>query len=252
MSSYQEEELREGLGERLSYYTELGSTNDEALKLARAGRSERAVILAERQLAGRGRRGADWFSGGDSGIAVSLILYPKMARPLWSRLSLVAGLAVAKVLERRHLIAEIKWPNDVLIAGKKVCGILVETEGDAVVIGLGINVGKMELPESLRDSATSLANTSGQDYSREEILLELVSELDRLSERAANDFPDLLSLVRERCWLSGKQIRYTIAGVPGSGRCQGIDDGGELLVSAGGVTRRLIAAELIRVVESFC
>lgn len=249
MSGYLREELGEAFGERLRFYPELGSTNDEALRLARQGCPAGTVILAERQTAGRGRRGSDWFSGEGAGIAVSLILRPTMPRPLWSRLSLVAGLAVAKVLERRHLIAEIKWPNDVLVTGKKVCGILVEAEGDAVVIGVGLNVGAMALPETLTASATSLSAVSGEDFSREDILAALIAEMVRLSQRAGTEFGEMLALIRERCWLAGKTISYQVGGKCHTGLCRGIDDGGELLVESGGVTQRLIAAEVIRVVS---
>lgn len=249
MSGYQQEELVEAFGDKLRFYPELDSTNDEALRLARQGCPAGTVVLAERQTAGRGRRGSDWFSGEGSGIAVTLILRPTMSRPLWSRLSLVAGLAVAKVLERRHLIAEIKWPNDVLVAGKKVCGILVEAEGDAVVIGLGLNVGSMALPESLTAAATSLSEVSGEDFSREEVLVELIAELVGLSQRSGLEFGQVLVLIRERCWLSGKMISYQVAGKSHTGLCRGIDDGGELLVESEGVTQRLIAAEVIRVLR---
>ena len=128
-------------GQRLHYHQELGSTNDEALRLAAAGVANFSVVLADHQLAGRGRRGAPWLSESGAGLLFSLIFKPDYEKELWSRLSLVSGLGIASVLQEQwNLPAEVKWPNDVLVEDRKCCGILVETRQDYVVIGIGINV----------------------------------------------------------------------------------------------------------------
>ena len=249
MNSYQQELLIAQFGARLCFHEELGSTNDKALQLARRGCEDGTIVLAERQTAGRGRRGTEWFSGEGNSIAFSLILRPELNPALWSRLSLVAGLAVARILERRQIAAEIKWPNDVLVQGKKICGILVEAEKDAVVFGIGLNTGQADFPAALSQTATSIHALVGGEVNREEILEELVTELNQLVGKVQGSFSELLIMIRERCYLTGQRINYLAGDTPREGVCEGIGEGGELLVrdEEQGVIQRVIAAEIIRV-----
>ena len=249
--NYEQELLRERLGSRLHFYPEIGSTNDEAFKLAEEGVSSGAIILAERQLAGRGRRGSDWFCGEESGLAFSLMLRPSFKRALWPRLSLVAGLAVARSIEAAGQFPEVKWPNDVLIAGRKVAGILVEAKEDCVVVGIGLNVGKEELPESLQEIATTLASEGGSEKSREDYIESIVKELEWMQNRVAKGFPEIIAEVRSRCALSEKRISFVVGQEEKIGLCKGIDEGGELLVLENGVVKRYATAEQIRV-EAEC
>lgn len=247
MSRYSLTELQEQLGSALHHYSELSSTSDEALRLVRSGLGGHFVVLADRQLAGRGRRGTSWFCDADGGLAFSLAMAPTLPRILWPRLALVAGLAVVIVLERRHFASGLKWPNDVLIRGQKVAGILAETEGSSVVFGFGINCAVEELPADLAGAATSLALESGNLPTREELLLEVVRELSSLLGLADKSFANLIQMARERCALTGESIHYRVGDREEQGICQGIGDGGELLVQCDGITHRLISAEQIRI-----
>ncbi|MDP0490795.1 MAG: biotin--[acetyl-CoA-carboxylase] ligase [Verrucomicrobiota bacterium JB023] len=246
MSAYDQRRLFASLGERLIYRAETGSTNDEALDFAKQGAEGGLVILAGRQRAGRGRRGAEWFCGENAGLAFSVLLRPALARPLWPRLALVAGLAVARAIERMGGLAEVKWPNDVLMGGKKVCGILVESEMDAVVVGIGINVGEVALPPRLASQATSLESELVRGPSREDVLLEVVAELDSLAQLAVTDFRAIIEMLRSRCALSGRRVSYLAAGERRVARCRGLGEGGELLIESGGRMEKLVQADEIR------
>jgi BirA family biotin operon repressor/biotin-[acetyl-CoA-carboxylase] ligase len=249
MVGYDWEAMREEWGQRLHSFEELDSTNEQALKLGREGAGHGSVVVAERQLAGRGRRGAAWLSGEGSGLAFTVLLRPQMERALWPRLSLVAGVAVARSIERVGLSPEIKWPNDVLVAGRKVCGILVEAEGDFVVVGIGLNVGKMELPGELQETATSLATEGATQKRREEYLSEIVADFLSLTKLVEREFTIIVQMVRSRCALVGHEIEFLEGQEEGRGLCEGVGEGGELLVRVEGNLKRYFAADRIRVLK---
>ena len=249
MEDYDLKVLHAELGERLQYFSELGSTNEQALEMGRKGMSDGAVVLTEKQLAGRGRRGAAWFCGEGTGLAFTILLRPDFGKALWPRLSLVAGMAVAQSIEAAGLAPEIKWPNDVLIAGRKVCGILVEAEGDFVVVGIGLNVGAMAMPEELSEIATSLATEGADEMSREEHLLGILKNFESLEKLVQSDFGTLISMVRSRCALAGKEIEFLDGQERRKGRCKGVGEAGDLQVWEGSVLKRYVAADQIRVVD---
>ncbi|MGJ8724368.1 MAG: biotin--[acetyl-CoA-carboxylase] ligase [Roseibacillus sp.] len=250
MGDYDLELLHAELGERLQYFSELGSTNEQALEMGREGMSSGAVVLAGKQWAGRGRRGAAWFCSEGAGLAFTIVLRPDFEKALWPRLSLVAGMAVAKSIEAAGLAPEIKWPNDVLIGGRKVCGILVEAEGDFVVVGIGLNVGAMEVPEELSEIATSLAKEGAQEVIREEYLLEILKSFESLEKLVKSDFASLISMVRSRCALAGKEVEFLDGQERRRGRCEGIGEAGDLQVWEDRLLKRYVAADQIRVVSS--
>jgi BirA family biotin operon repressor/biotin-[acetyl-CoA-carboxylase] ligase len=171
-------------GQRVIYYPSLPSTNDAAKEEAQKGASEGTVIVADEQTAGRGRIRRGWLSPKGS-IAFSVILHPKVA--YLPSLIMVASLGVAHCIEKvTGLKAEIKWPNDVLIKGKKVCGILIESEVkgkrvDYAVLGIGINanIKLSDFPE-IQPSATSLSHELGREVSRLDLLRCLLAEIERL------------------------------------------------------------------------
>ena len=183
--------IREGLqrdfiGQEIHHFAEVTSTNDVAKELAAKGAKEGTVVISETQTLGRGRLGREWVSP-EGGIWFSTILRPEVAPKDASKLTFVAVVAVAKVIrEMFDLDVKVKWPNDVLIGRKKVCGILTETntKGDAVnfvVVGVGINanVSRDSFPESFRDSLTSLKEELTEGIEREEFLCALLQELER-------------------------------------------------------------------------
>ncbi len=231
---------------RILWRDSVSSTNDVLRELAMQGMGEGLVLVADHQTAGRGRRGAEWFSPKGEGLAFSILLRPEVAKAFWSRLALTAGLAVAEAVEELVPLAEIKWPNDVLVGGKKLAGILVEAGADFVIIGIGINVNTEEFPEEL--NATSLRIESGREVALEEILLAVVKRIATMAPRIVNDFEEILAGVRERCALTGKQVTYLSGGIQQAGLVKGIGPGGGLLIDWEGKTVSVLQADEVRVV----
>jgi BirA family transcriptional regulator, biotin operon repressor / biotin---[acetyl-CoA-carboxylase] ligase len=172
--------------QHLHHYFKIGSTNIAAMDAASAGAPEGSVFLAEQQTAGRGRSGHSWHSVQSYGIYCSVILRPALPPSEALILSLAAGLAVHAAVEKidSRVHVDLKWPNDVLIEGKKFCGILTEMNAEAtrvrhVVIGIGINVNQTEFPADLSGIATSLRIASGSAWSRMELCAALLKSLDR-------------------------------------------------------------------------
>lgn len=243
---WQEAELPQDY--RLEVRESTGSTNDDVREAARAGAAAGLVIAAGRQQAGRGRRGAAWVCPPGEGLAFSVLLRPSEKKALWPRLSLAAGLAVAEGLDRHGVSAEVKWPNDVWIRGRKIAGILVEAGEDFVVVGIGINVGVTEFPEALAETATSLALEFGTETERPAVLASVLDRLAVWHTKIGADFEELLRRFRQRCALTGKQIRLTAADGMVTGEAAGIGDGGELLIRTPQGVRRIVQAEEVRVV----
>lgn len=185
--------------ENLLHYYKIGSTNTEAMQAAADGAPEGSVFLAEEQLAGRGRGAHTWYSARSTGIYCSVILRPALPPSDVLILSLAAGLAVRSAVESLapHLQPDLKWPNDLLLGGRKFCGILTEMNSEAtrvryLVVGLGINVNQTEFPPDLRDLATSLKKETGTEWSRVEVCAALLKSLDReyralLDEKGARE-----------------------------------------------------------------
>ena len=141
-----------GLGSRIEWHENLGSTNDRALEivLEHGREAEGWIVGAEAQTAGRGRKGAQWLCEPGRGLAFSLVLCPRWERRYWGWLSLGAALSVCTGgPEPLGLAPSIKWPNDVLVEGRKVCGILIETRGPCAVVGIGLNVNESAFPREL-------------------------------------------------------------------------------------------------------
>jgi BirA family transcriptional regulator, biotin operon repressor / biotin---[acetyl-CoA-carboxylase] ligase len=175
-----------GSTKQIHHYYKIGSTNSEAMRSAAEGAPEGSVFLAEEQLAGRGRGDHTWHSARSMGIYCSVILRPVMPPSDALIFSLAAGLAVrAAVLEiAPQLLVDLKWPNDLLLSGKKFCGILTEMNAEAtrvrhLVVGMGINVNQAKFPAELREVATSLRIETGTEWSRVELCAALLKSLDR-------------------------------------------------------------------------
>jgi len=166
------------------HYSSIGSTNSEAMAAAAAGEPEGSVFLAEEQTSGRGRGAHRWASAKSDGIYCSVVLRPKLAPADALLLSLATGLAVSMAIEQvTGLVPDLRWPNDVLLNEKKVCGILTEmnTEPTRVryaVVGIGLNVNQTDFPAELPD-ATSVREQAGHAWSRVELAAALLKSLDR-------------------------------------------------------------------------
>jgi len=183
---------RHGLGEPLHVFASVGSTNDVCRKLAAAGAPHGTLVLADEQRQGRGRAGRRWFTPPGSALALSLLLRPAgTGREELAALNMLGALGVALALEGYGLTPAIKWPNDVLLGGRKVAGVLAETawrgeEIEHVVLGIGVNVAPASVPgQELEFPATCVEAELGKALSREALLLAIIDGLaeglDRLS-----------------------------------------------------------------------
>lgn len=222
------------------------STNDEVRLLGQAGAADGLVVLAERQTAGRGRRGAAWFSPAGESLAFSILIRPEEPKSLWPRLALAAGLAVAEAVETFGAQAGIKWPNDVWIGHRKTAGILVEAGSDFAIVGIGLNINTTEFPPEVSEIATSLRLETSQAFSRAEVLGTVIRRFARRRHQISGDFEELLSAVRLRCVLTGKRVSLTTASGPRIGIIEGIAAGGELMLRSEHGLERLIQADEVR------
>jgi BirA family biotin operon repressor/biotin-[acetyl-CoA-carboxylase] ligase len=223
----------------LHHFYKVGSTNTAAMAAAAEGAPEGSVFLAEEQTAGRGRGANSWQSPRSTGIYCSVILRPALPPSDVLALSLSAGLAVQGALQEvdSRIQADLKWPNDVLINGKKVCGILTEMNAEAtraryIVVGIGINVNQAGFPKDL--PATSLRLTSGSEWSRVELVGALLRSVNR-EYRQLTDDPDAKEVILRRfaensSWVFGKRVRVEENGSGFEGTTEGLDPRGFLLV----------------------
>ena len=171
-------------GKRIYHFFKTDSTNRVAFELGHAGEPEGAIVLAEEQSAGRGRAGRTWHSERAAGIYVTLLLRPKLAPVQAPLLTMMAGLSAHAAVEAvTGLPADLKWPNDLMIRGKKAGGILTEMHAEPgmvrfVVVGIGLNVNQERFPGELAGLATSLRQETGKTQSRMELLVRLLREFE--------------------------------------------------------------------------
>ena len=224
------------VGKTVHFARETDSTNLWIKRLAKEGASEGTLALAEFQSAGRGRLGRSWEVPEGTSVMMSILLRPKFEPQYAPTLTLVMGMAVAKAVKNLGFDVSIKWPNDVVVSHKKICGILTEMgvrDGkiDYAVIGVGINVNIKEFPEEMADKATSLYLESGKEFDRSQIPGLVMEAFEKYYEKFA-----------ATCDLSGLKEEYesilanynqpvrVLAKEPYEGVARGITDGGELLV----------------------
>jgi BirA family biotin operon repressor/biotin-[acetyl-CoA-carboxylase] ligase len=224
------------IGKNIHYFKETQSTNILAREMA-GSVEEGAVVIAESQTGGRGRMGRQWISP-FGGIWLSVVLKPRMQPMHAPRITLLAGVAVAKTIRSYGLPAKIKWPNDVLINSKKVCGILTEigAEMDSiqyVVVGMGIdaNVDTETFPENFRDSSTSLKNELGHDINRVEFVQKLLLELEVLYLKFQKEgFSSILEEWRIMSATIGEWVKITTQARSIYGEAIGMDSEGALIL----------------------
>jgi BirA family biotin operon repressor/biotin-[acetyl-CoA-carboxylase] ligase len=224
---------------RIYHFFKVESTNDIAMQLGEEGEAHGAIVLAEEQTRGRGRAGRAWTSEKSSGIYCSVLLRPQISPSQASLLTLVAGLAARDaVAEELHATPDIRWPNDLLVGGKKFCGILTEmhAEPDRVnyaVVGIGINVNQSRLPAEITGVATSLRLESGHNHSRLEILIRLLRHLDRYYNQFLTDGPQPIvrRFAEVSSYFQGKRVRITTATESFEGTTAGLELSGVLRVA---------------------
>lgn len=235
----------------VEFHRELNSTNDLALELAARDDVELPLlVLAQKQTAGRGRGANQWWA--ETGALTFSLLFAadaaQLAKDRWPRISITAALAVCDVLAAQapgHDVG-LKWPNDVFFDGRKICGILAEIpprRGGCVIVGIGINVNNSfdAAPAELRSIATSLFDTTWQQYDLPELLIELLQRFDDRFEMLCQDDDRLASDWQARCILRGRAVQLEVGQRQFAGQCQGIDKDGSLLLSTDSGLQRHVA-----------
>jgi BirA family biotin operon repressor/biotin-[acetyl-CoA-carboxylase] ligase len=234
---------------RLVHLERVDSTQTTAFALAADGAEDRTVVVADYQASGRGRRGRAWEASPGQSLLCTILVRPRLTTVQWPAYSLVAAVAVAETLARTAaLAARLKWPNDVLIAGRKIAGILLESRivGDAsravIAIGVGINLAQRAFPAALAARATSIAIEAGRSVGRDAMLAALLEAFDGWRARLEGEG---IAPVRAR-WLALSDTigrRVSIDGV--SGVAVDLDPDGALVLEDAGRRHRVVAGEVL-------
>lgn len=242
------------LGRRIDFHDVIDSTNREAVDLARGGADEGVVIVADRQTAGRGRLRRTWVSPPGKNLYFSVILRPDIAPARVPQLALLTAVAVHRALAGHcpTLPAVIKWPNDILVGGKKLAGILCETGGETdrvhyAVVGIGINVNGKSMPRSLRGTATSLRLECGGEYFRPHLLADVLNRLEEEYRRwrAGEDLRSVMPYLESCSALQGRTVAVATPGGEVRGRVAAISPRGELEIeTSDGVVQRLSGGDV--------
>ena len=227
---YSKEELSQGLetaivGKKFFVFDTIDSTNACARILGDAGTAEGAVVVADFQTSGRGRLGRTWIAEPGENLLLSVLLRPRISIANAGLLTLFASVGIARAIER-HVgePVECKWPNDLLLHGKKFCGILLEnllqpSEVSYAIVGAGINVNQRTFPDEIATRGTSLAIETGRSFDRKKVLQSVLSELDVLYPPVQQgDFDAIVAEWLKRCTMFGKPVtvqqqNHTISGI---------------------------------------
>lgn len=241
------------IGREIRFYPEIDSTNNEGRRLAENGAPDGLLVVAEEQNRGKGRRGRSWVMTAGNAVAMSLVLRPGIEPPHASMLTLVMGLAVARACRNFCGVeTKIKWPNDVVAGGKKICGILTEMSSEIdyinyVVIGAGINTYVRDFPPELAEKAASLHELTGTRPDRAGLIVECMRQFELCYEEFLKT-QDLRSLKEEYNALLagiGGAVRVLEPDHEYDGISEGINERGELLVRrADGTLTRVYAGEV--------
>lgn len=227
------------------HHDRIGSTNDEARRMAAEGAPDGTVVHADEQIAGRGRMARTWFSP-PGNLYLSILL--RTGRPVsrMPELSFLAGLSVADTVDAllpRHTRAVLKWPNDVLVGGGKIAGILLEQVNDGTIVGIGLNV--LQAPSNSAYKTTTLVANGGiasVDGARD-ILLDRLGR--HLQAWQADGFVPIRDQWLDRSYPIGAAIRATSSGQPVAGRFAGLDADGALLLDTPSGRQRIVAGEIV-------
>lgn len=240
------------IGNRIMVLDEIDSTNREAMRQAESGTEEGLVIIADYQSEGRGRLGRSWFTAGEDALAISILLRPDMAPEHVPQLSLLTAVALHRALVKYVPDIRIKWPNDLLVNGAKIAGILTEMRGEpgsvhAVVLGIGLNIRKPSggWPEEITQAVTDLTTTSGEPISRLQIAADLIEALDICYDEYLNRG---FTQIREWWWeahaASGRMVRAHGHSGYVEGIAEALDEDGALLMRVEGELHRFVAGDI--------
>ncbi len=228
------------------------STNELAKQLAAKGAVDKTIVIAESQTEGKGRMGRTWQSEKGSSLTFSMILRPQVSPVHASKIGLMAGVSVAQAIhECTEADAKVKWPNDVLIGKKKVCGILTEMSAECdtieyIVCGIGINVNQTSFSDDLMAIATSLRQETGRDFVRGQLLLSFLTAFfehyDAWMQKG--DFTPVITEYTKQSMLVGQTVTVDNHGEKLTGLCVGFDKDGFLVISKDGKRQRIMAGDV--------
>ena len=239
------------VGRKLFLFDTIDSTNACARALAEAEVDEGAVVVSEYQTEGKGRLGRTWDAPAGENLLFSVVLRPRIERGRVGLLTLSMALAVARALEHEcRCTVQTKWPNDVLIDGKKVCGILIENslEGDRIaysVVGIGINVNQRTFPSHLSGRATSLASALGQSWNRPALLRSLLTELDKQYRHIHESIHDIVPEWKKRSPMLGGTYELIQGDRRIRGKALDVQDDGALIMEVDGSKAAFYAGDVL-------
>jgi BirA family biotin operon repressor/biotin-[acetyl-CoA-carboxylase] ligase len=233
-------------------FGKIDSTNSYLLELGDKGFPEGTVAVADEQTSGRGRFARRWEAEPLSSLLFSILLRPVfLNRDEVFILTFSASVAVAEAIENvTDVKTELKWPNDVLIRGRKVCGILLESdfEGEKlnyVVIGIGLNVNQVVLPDEIKTKAVSLSMAAGRSFDREELLSSILLRFNEVYESLKErDFYSIMKRWRDKCLMFGKRINFNVAGKEIEGVLEEVTDDGAVSVRTSSGVLKFTAGEM--------
>lgn len=247
----------ERFGRAMKGYASIDSTNAQATAWAREGASEGSVVVAEHQTAGRGRLGRTWTAARAANLLFSIVLRPTLPARRLGLITVAASVAVTETLDdfAAPLHAVIKWPNDVLLRGRKCCGMLLESSfsgrrkghPDVVVLGIGLNVNQDRFPDELSDRAISLQQAARRPIERPPLFAELLYQLEQQYQALLGESDDAIRAAYEaRLQRRGRPttLRTTDTGAPVSGTVRGISETGALLLETNGQIQAFHAGDV--------
>lgn len=244
--SFDIERVRTALaGRRVDYYKTIGSTMTAAAEIRTPG----AIVVADQQTAGQGRHGHSWHSEAGSGLYFTIVLAPRLAMDLLPVVTLALGLAVQEAISQACGVqVDLRWPNDLLVGPRKVCGILTQLDGDRVLAGIGINVNHASMPAELGAIATSLRMVTGGAHSREELLCAIAPGVDRMIELLETEGaqPVLALFTAQSSYVRGRRVRVDLPERPITGTTAGLTADGYLLLDGDDGRRHTILAGGVR------
>lgn len=240
------------IGRDIRVFEQTTSTNDIAARLAQDGVKEGVVVFAESQSKGRGRLGRSWVSPPRKGLWFSILLRPNMRPQAATQLTVAAATALVRAIEQQtEIVPEIKWPNDILIDGKKVAGILTELTAELervkdIVLGIGVDVNIDEFPSDLRKIATSLKIETGAHVDRPALASAMLRELDCDYARiCAGEFSDVAEEWQDRCTTIGQEVSIRLGERVVRGMAEALDsEGAMLLRTEHGHLERIIGGDV--------
>ena len=238
-------------GKTIYVFDTIDSTNTFAKSLAQQDFDVGTLVIAEEQTKGRGRFGRSWHSQKEKNLTFSLLIKPTITPKQIGILSLYGGLAVVEAIKKiAHITPDCKWPNDVLLKGKKVCGILSESVVSqnklaAVILGIGLNVNQTEFPPEIRRTAASLLLSTGKSIDRFQVLSAVLEQLELFYEKIqSGKLNEIIQLWRQHTTMLGKQVTVDQQGKILKGTAKEVADDGGLILRSNGIDIKVLAGDV--------